>query len=358
MSTHTILIVDDEPANRKTIIRQFEEYDYHFMEANNGQEGLDALLDCMPDLILLDIRMPVKDGFGFLEQYNDTHGRTRVPVCVMTGMGDSQTRLQSVSLGADDFITKPFDPIELETRITSLLRISNFQRDMLTLNADLEKRVKLRTVKLQQALEELEESKRKNFRAYREMINRISGLSSLNQPSPTRMPNRVGVCAAAIAWLMGLPAETSENIALASQLHDIGMLALPERLRFSDPDSLNPLERKLYFSHALIGSQLFSDSDIPLLQLAHNICASHHEHFDGTGFPNGLRSQDIPLEARIFAIADTIVAVLQSEETRAVALENLNSQLAQSAGRQFDPEIVALLLQSQETLENLIDQCV
>lgn len=358
MASNTILIIDDEPANRRTIIRQFDQYDFQFQEAGNGQEALKVLTTAMPDLILLDIRMPVMDGFGFLRQYNDQYGRNRAPVCVMTGMGDAQTRLQSVALGADDFITKPFDSIELETRVTSLLRISTFQRDLLTLNTNLEKLIRVRTSKLQQTLDELEESRRKNVRAYREMINRICSLSSLNQLAVNGRPNGVGVCAAAIAWLLGLPAETSENIALAAQLHDIGMLALPERLRCVDATTLNSLDRRVYFSHTLIGSQLFADSDIPLLQLAHNICAGHHEHFDGSGNPNNLRSSDIPLEARIFSIAFSIVENMQPGQPRDNQLLAIRNLLREGANRKFDPDIVNLLLESEDSLENLIDQCV
>lgn len=358
MTGNAILIVDDEPANRRTIIRQFDQYDFLFLEAGNGLEALNLLTTDMPDLILLDIRMPVMDGFGFLEQYADQYERNRVPVCVMTGMGDAQTRLQSIALGADDFITKPFDPIELETRITSLLRISTFQRGLVTLNANLEKLIRVRTSKLQQTLDELEESRRKNVRAYREMINRICSLSSLNPLAVNGRSNRVGVCAAAIAWLLGLPAETSENIALSAQLHDIGMLALPERLRGSDPTTLNSMDREVYFSHALIGSQLFADSDIPLLQLTHKICASHHEHFDGSGHPNRLRSNDIPLEARIFSIAFSIVEHLQPGTLRDNQLHAIRNLLQEGANRQFDPDVLSLLLESEDSLKNLIDQCV
>lgn len=357
MSTNTILIVDDEPANRNTIIRLFDEYDFDFIEAGDGHSGIAVAKENEPDLILLDLLMPFKDGFQFLAEYTEEHKKRKIPICVMTGMNDAQTRTKAIHLGADDFIAKPFDPVELQTRITSLLRISNYQHALATLNGNLEKMVAQRTQKLQQALEQLEISRRQNTKAYREMIGRICTLSTLGHDTRPDRANRLALCAAAIAWLQGLSADTTENIALAAQLHDIGMLALPEKLRNNTLESLSEEELKQYFTHTQVGSRLFANSDIPLLQTAHSICAFHHEHFDGTGAPTGLTGTDIPLETRIFSIAEHIISALEQAPTANDSTAFVRGALLEGAGHKLDSDIVATLLESDDTLENLIDQC-
>lgn len=358
MPHHTILVIDDEPSNRNAIVRQFEEYDYRFVEAGNGREGLDRLHSGdQPDLVLLDIRMPVMDGFGFLREYQQRPEAERAPVCVMTSLGDSRTRTHAVELGADDFITKPLDPVELETRIRSMLRISSYQRALVKMNADLERTVRIRTSKLQHALDDLEESRGKYARAYHEMIGRICCLSSINQLTSTGNHRRTGVCAAAIAWLMGFTAESSEHIALATQLQDIGMLALPERLRAADPATLDAAEQRVYYSHTLIGSQLFADSDMPLLHVAQNICLTHHARYDGMGYPAGLMGNAIPEESRILAIAQCIVSHMQAGRTPADNLAIIREKLSEGRNAAFDPAIVDMLVESSESLANLLEQC-
>lgn len=355
MRASKVLIVDDEPANRNTIMRLFDEYDIEFMEAADGDSGLALCQDQDPDLILLDILMPGKNGFQFLEEYNNAKRPHKAPVCVMTGMGDSKTRTQAVHLGADDFITKPFDPIELETRVTSLLRISNYQRDLATMNRDLEKMVAVRTSKLQQALTELEESKRRNVRAYREMINRICALNSQN--ADTRTANNLALCAATIAWTLGQPSDKTENITLAAQICDIGMLTLPERLRGHSPEEIGEQDKTQYFEHARAGAKLFGNTDIPLLRIAHDICAYHHEHFDGTGLPNGLRGNEIPEEARIFSIADSIVRQITPGENPQKNYETVHQMLRERSGHQLDPAMVDTIINANDALKNIITQC-
>lgn len=356
MATNTILIIDDEPANRNSIIRLLDEFDLTFVEAGNGQEGLDALAEHQPDLILLDITMPVKDGFGFLEALTADDKKTLAPICVMTALGDSNTRRRCISLGADDFITKPFDPVELETRITSLLRISNYQHDLRLLNENLERRVKERTTKLQRALEDLEVARKASSRAYREMITRINSLAARSSSIHNENSRRAALYAASIAWLMGLPADISENMAVAAQLHDIGLLAIPERLRNTAINRMNAEEKTLYFNHTRIGAELFAGTDIPLLQLAHDICAGHHERFDGQGSPLGLAGDKIPLPARIFAVCHHLAENIDPTRPRDVMIAQLRQSLSQEKGTSFDPDIIDFMLQSKNTLNTLLDQ--
>ncbi|RLT96924.1 response regulator [Ketobacter sp.] len=352
MSTSHILLVDDEINNRNAILRLFEDYDIEFIEAGNGQEALDQLQSHPVDLILLDIKMPIMDGFGFLERFSDLRMKPKPPVCVMTAFNDSTTRRKSIYLGADDFINKPIDPVELETRIASLLRISHFQQDLNAFNQSLEERVNQRTQQLQQAHEKLKATEKANARAYREMIGRVARLTQFNQSINRIDPHRLGLCAAAIGWLCDLPEEQAENLSLSSQLHNIGMLALPEKLREAPAEGLTRDQLVILSSHTKMGSDLFKQSEIPLLKQTHNICLYCEEHYDGSGLPNKVKGDSIPIEARIFTAARLIMETLaQYPEDR---VSRVRSALQDHSHHLVDPDIVDLLTRDPETLDNLI----
>mgnify|MGYP003683236883 CR=1 FL=1 len=352
--TSSILLVDDEINNRNAVRRQFEDYDIDFLEASNGQDALDLLKQHDIDLILLDIKMPIMDGFTFLETFSDSKERAKPLICVMTGFNDSTTRRKAIYLGADDFINKPIDPIELETRIASLLRIRHQQHDLKILNQSLEERVEQRSKQLLTTLEQLKESKKQNTQAYREMITRICGLMQINTTVSRLNPRKLGYCTTVLGKLHGLPEEQLENLSLSSQLYNIGMLALPEKLRESSRDQLNKDELTVLSTHAKLGSDLFRDSDIPLLQQTYNICRYCHERYDGTGLPNGVKSENIPIEARLFAAAHVIMETLidipgaDSAQVRTI--------LQDHAGTLLDPLIVETILGSKDSLHTIINE--
>lgn len=354
MISSAILIVDDEPYNRNAIIRQFEDYDIEFFEAGNGKEALECLEKNKFDLILLDIRMPIMDGFDFLANFSDLSLRPKPPVCVMTAFNDSTTRRKAIYLGADDFINKPIDSVELETRIASLLRISNFQQDLNTLNKSLAGKVREKTKELQNTLDKLVESKKENNRAYREMVSRISAMTEFDHSSNKTCPRKLGVCAAALGWFCGLEKEESENLALSAQLYDIGMLSLPDRLRDTPEEELNNHEMIVLASHTKLGANIFDYSEIALMKQAYNICLYHHEAFDGSGRPGGVKGKHIPVEARIFSVAKVVVETMELfPEDPAAYIRNAVNDLS---GILLDPEIVDVLINKNDNLAELLQQ--
>jgi len=355
MTTSNILLVDDETNNRNSIRRLFEDYDINFIEAENGEEALNQLTAHDIDLILLDIRMPILDGFGFLERFSDLRLKPKPPVCVMTAFNDSDTRRKAIYLGADDFINKPLDPVELETRIASLLRISSFQRDLNTFNQTLENLVSQRTLQLQKTNERLKATEKANAQAYREMIGRLARLTQFNQSVSHLAPHKLALCTTALGWLYGLPEEDTENLSMSSQLYNIGMLALPEKLRDTPVECLNRDEIAILTSHTKMGSRLFADSPIPLLKQTYNICLHCEEHYDGSGLPNRIKGDDIAIEARLFAVAKLILQSLPLAAHDAPA-EHIKRILEEHAGTLLDPGIVGLITSNDDTLENLISE--
>ena len=356
MNNSVILIVDDEQNNRNSIIRLFEDYEIEFLQAENGAVALEVVEKNHVDLILLDIKMPVMDGFGFLEKYSQLTLKPDPPVCIMTAFNDTGTRRKSIYLGADDFINKPIDPVELETRIASLLRISKFQQDLTRFNETLEQKVDQRTKQLRLTLEQLKKSKRELSKAYREMIGRISKLTQFNQNVNSLNLYQLGLCTAALGWLIGLPEEDIDNLHLSTQLYNIGMLALPEKLREAPMETINKDEMRILSAYTKMGSDLFKDSNISLLQQTHNICKFCEEHFDGSGLPNGVSGESIPIEARLFSVAKLILETLKHFKEN--HLEYVRNSLREHSGNLLDPTIVTQLLEADDVLENLVQDLV
>ncbi len=346
MVRSNILLVDDEQNNRKTIIRLFEDYNIEFTQACHGQEALEKLNESKFDLILLDIKMPVMGGIEFLTQLRNTSLNPTPPVCVMTAFGNAKTRRQSIYLGADDFIDKPLDPIELETRVASMLRIGHYQQELNKVNGALEKLVSERTQQLQSTLDKLKETKQQHIQAYREMISRIALMTDFQHSEKHPTPTKLGLCTAALGWIYGLPNDATDNLCLSSQVYRIGLLALPEAKRQEHADSLS--------EYSVLGSGLFDQSDIPLLKQAHDICRFHLENYDGSGSPDAVSGDDIPIEARLFRAAHIMVNTIEQhpEDT----LYYVKGTLRELSGNMLDPDIVRMVLESEHTLNELIKQ--
>lgn len=354
MTTSKLLLVDDEQNNRNAIIRLFEDYDFSFVEAGDGKEALEEVRKQSFDLILLDIKMPVMDGFGFLAQFSETIPKPRPPVCVMTAFSDAETRRKSIYLGADDFINKPFDPIELETRIVSLLRISHYQQDLNSFNRRLEELVAERTQQLQATCEKLKETEKQNARAYRDMISRIAKLASYGHGPVRPDLHKLGLCTAALGWICGIPTDEAENLSLSALVYNIGLLALPDKLRETPMELLNKEQLVVLLSYTSMGAEIFKDATSNLLRQAHNICLYHREHYDGTGHPHGKKASEIPLEARLLTTAQLIVET--QERFPENTYRHVENALRDHAGTLLDPTIVDMLLENPETFGDLLEQ--
>lgn len=353
MTSSKLLVVDDEENNRNSIIRLFDETDgLEFVEACNGRQALEKVDGEDFDLILLDIRMPELDGFGFLERFANMNIKNRPPICVMTAFNDAVTRRKSISLGATDFINKPMDPVELETRIAALLRTNQYQKDLNNFNDHLEKLVEERTRDLEMVCMQLKETERNNTRSYREMIARIARLANYSHSEKEPETQRLAFCTAALGWMYGMAGIDAENLALSAQVYAIGKLALPEQLRETPEEMLDADLRAAFNNYPLLGSELFKNADTPLLRQAYNICLYHKEHFDGSGYPGHYKGGEIPLEARLFTTAYLIMDTMANFDN--FCFDTVANALRDHAGTLLDPAIVDRILAHREDFEEFV----
>jgi putative two-component system response regulator len=327
--THArILIVDDEPANVRALERLLERSGYtNAIGTTDSSDVVRLCREAEPDLIMLDLRMPDPDGFGILELLGHLMaGRTRLPVLVLTGDTSPATRRRALSLGARDFVGKPFDPTEVQLRVANLLEMRRLQLELQAQNDALAERVRERTLELEDA----------RF----EVLDRLALAAEYRDDETQEHARRIGRTSGLIADRLGLGPELRELLVRAAPLHDVGKIGIPDSILLK-PARLTAEEFDVMKDHARIGAELLADSRSPVLQLAREIALTHHERWDGTGYPSGLAGDLIPLVGRIVSVADVFDALTHTRPYKqAWPIDQAVQEISDGSGRQFDATVV------------------
>ncbi|MDX6678135.1 MAG: cyclic di-GMP phosphodiesterase, partial [Solirubrobacteraceae bacterium] len=294
----------------------------------DSSEAVGICAECEPDLVLLDLNMPSPDGFEVMDLLRPwSASRTPMPILVLTADPSPAIKRRALASGARDFLTKPFDAEEVRLRVNNLLETRRLQQDLARHGEELERRVRDRTAQVDEARAEL--------------LDRLALAAEYRDDETGEHTQRVGRTAGRLAEELGLPRATVELIRRAAPLHDIGKLAIADAILLK-PGRLTSAEREQMKRHATIGAQILSGSRSPLLQTAEQIALSHHEHWDGSGYPSGLSGEAIPLAGRIVAVADVYDAISHERPyKKAWPIDEAVAEIARHAGGQFDPRVAA-----------------
>ena len=322
-----VLVVDDQPPNTLLLRKLLEAEGYHqVVTVNDPTEVMPLQRQAPFDVILLDIRMPKLDGFGVMRLLQEDAGDDYVPIIVLTAQTDEETRLRALAEGAKDFVTKPFNRAEVLNRIRNMLEVRLLHRRVREQNELLEQRVQERTLELQETRLEI--------------VRRLGKAAEFRDNETGFHIIRMSKFAELIARAMGLNDSVAELILHASPMHDIGKLGIPDGILLK-PGRLDPWEWEVMKTHTEIGAQILDGHHSRLLQMAARIAHAHHERWDGTGYPRGLREKEIPLEARIVAVADVFDALTARRPyKKAWTVEASTEEIRCLTARQFDPAVV------------------
>jgi putative two-component system response regulator len=344
MDINTLLLVEDEPLIRESVMRTLRRDQYDFLEAENGVAAFEALEKSHPDLILLDLQMPQMDGFAFLKKFRQNEANWTTPICVMTAGSELNDRRRAIDLGADDFILKPAEPVELRTRIQSLLRLGRANRELQSVNTNLEAIVGERTCELIEAIHELERSKQEIDQAYKETVLRLTLAAEMKDKCTSAHLERMSNFSVLLAEKAGWNSTDLEVMLEAAKMHDIGKIGIPDRI-LNKPGPLTDDEFEVIKQHPEIGARILAGSTARMLQIGAIIALSHHERYDGTGYPGGLAGEPIPEAGRIVAIADVFDALMSRRSYKeAWSLEDTIEAMRSESGRHFDPRLIELFL--------------
>jgi len=341
LATARILIVDDEPANVRLLERILEHAGYqNLVSTLDPRQVLPLFTEAQPDLILLDVHMPHLDGFAVLRQLEPRIAAAGyLPILILTSDVAAETKQRALTMGAKDFLTKPFEQTEVLLRIHNLLLTRFLYQDAQDQNRTLEARVAART-------RELEE-------AQLEILQRLALAAEFRDDETGRHAQRVGLVAAAVAGALDLPAGEVELIRRAAPLHDVGKIGVPDAI-LRKPGPLTREEFEIMKTHTTVGVQILSGSRSPLLQMAEEIALTHHERWDGKGYA-GLAGQTIPLVGRITALADAFDAMTHDRVYRkALPVQAALDEISAQRGQQFDPHAADALLAAEGDLRGII----
>ncbi|MDP3037615.1 MAG: response regulator [Rhodocyclaceae bacterium] len=322
-----ILIIDDEPANLKLLDKMLATQGYQQrILIQDPREVLDRYREARPDLILLDINMPHLDGYQVMEQLKALGDPLLPPIVILTAQHGRDYLLKALAAGARDFVGKPFDRTELLMRVRNLLEAQLAQRLVHDQKAVLEEMVRQRT-------RELNDTRL-------QVVQRLGRAAEYRDEETgghiLRMSHMSTLLARAAGW-----SETDCVLMLhASPMHDIGKIGIPDAILLK-PGKFDPPEWAIMQTHVTIGAKLLDGDDSSLMRMAREIALSHHEKWDGSGYPNGLAGAAIPQAGRIVALADVFDALTSVRPyKKAWTVEAAVAMIKENSGKHFDPELV------------------
>ncbi len=341
-----IAVIDDQPINVKVVEKYLKMAGYEkFYDTTDATQATAMIRRERPDVVLLDIMMPHVSGLEILAELRNDEQFVDLPVIILTAVSESQTKMEAYKLGATEFLQKPVDPVELEIRLRNVLVAKSQQDAVKRYATELEREVAIRTAKLAQA--------------HHEVVRCLARVGEYRDNETGDHITRVGKYSEIIAKHLGLPKEIVRRIGEAAPLHDIGKVGIPDSilLKPGKLDEVEFSEMKQHCeygrvmcsmtdtpqtkSHARHGMAIIAESVSPVLKMAGTIAFSHHERWDGKGYPNGLKGEEIPIEARIVAVADVFDALTSKRPYKpAFSLERSLRIIREGSGTQFDANVV------------------
>ena len=326
-----ILIIDDEPANLKLLDKMLSTQGYQQrVLIQDPREVLPSYQAERPDLILLDINMPHLDGYQVMEQLTELNDPLLPPIVILTAQHTKEYLLRALVGGARDFVSKPFDRNELLMRVRNLLDAQLAHRMLHSQKDVLEQMVRERT-------EELHHTRL-------QVVQRLGKAAEYRDEETGNHILRMSHISALLAKKIGWDEAQCDLILNASPMHDIGKIGIPDAI-LQKPGKFDPQEWEIMKTHAAIGAKLLEGDDSDLMCMAREIAISHHEKWDGSGYPNGLSGEAIPMSGRIAALADVFDALTSVRPyKKAWTVEAAVDLIKENSGKHFDPDLVEVFL--------------
>lgn len=355
-----LMVVDDEPTNVKIVRRLLELEGFsQFVTTTDGRKAMTLIRDERPDCVLLDLMMPFVTGLDVLDELRHDPATAHIPAIILTAVTDHKVRCEALQRGATDFLNKPVDPAELAPRVVNVLTAKAYQDQLLRYSHDLEAAVRDRTRQLEQA--------------YREIGLVLARAAEYRDNDTGLHVVRVGRYARLIGEELGIVGDAADLLERAAQLHDVGKIGIPDAILLK-PGRLTDGEFELMKRHCTFGDRIlqpYTDDEqaangdwregaggggaTPLLVLAHRIAMSHHEHWDGTGYPTGLQGEEIPLEGRITAVADVFDALSSKRCYKdSFPVDECFDTMAEKRGNHFDPQVLDAFLRRRDDVVDVL----
>ncbi len=340
-----ILIVDDDERARRLLASVLQQ-DFQIFQAEDGMQALKMAATIQPDLILLDQMMPGMTGYEATLKLKEDPLTKSIPIIVVSALDDRESRLRGLEAGAEEYLYKPVDRIDLRIRVRNLLRLKEFSDYLKNHNLILEEQVRARTSQLQTS--------------FIESILTLVRAAEYRDDHTGIHVKRVSHYTRLLAEQLGMSTEFCDQIFYASPMHDIGKIGIPDQILLK-PDSFEPAEREIMKRHVLIGSDILAGNSSPYFQMGRDIALGHHERWDGGGYPSGLKGEAIPLPARIMQLVDVYDALrskrpYKSAFTHEKSLRIIREGDGRTAPSHFDPAVLEAFIKRAQDCEAIFAQ--
>jgi putative two-component system response regulator len=346
-----ILLAEDDAPSREFMRKLLAADGYEIVEACDGESAFDLLGRERVDLVVSDIMMPGGNGLDLCRRIRASEAHRLLPVILVTARNQERDRVEGLDAGADDFLGKPVNAAELKARIRNFRRVVGLQNQVQRARLDAEALVEERTEQLRNTIERLRVAQAEAAIAQLDVIQRLAAATEYKDADTgshiQRIAESTHVLAEALGWF-----DESRGLIVgqASTMHDLGKIGIPDYI-LTKPGLLTPEEFELMKRHTILGWRLLRGSSTALLQAAATIARSHHEKWDGSGYPDGLAGEEIPREARIVAVADVFDALRSQRCYKPeFPLEQCYGMIRERAGSHFDPEVVEAFMDSRGAL--------
>jgi putative two-component system response regulator len=341
----TVMVVDDEARNVRLMQAQLAVDGYDVMIADSGEEALRQLDQRLPDLFLLDVMMPGMSGFDLAGRLKQDPRTTNIPFIMVTALDDRESRLLALRAGAQEFLNKPVDRIELGVRVRNLLHLKEYQNFLSHHNEILEWKVAERTRELAQAQHDT-------------IFTMVRAAEYRDEDTGAHV-QRISFYCLELAEQLGMDKEFCDRIFYASPMHDVGKIGIPDAILLK-PGGFTPEEWSIMKGHAGLGAEILHRGNSPYLAMGAEIALNHHERWDGAGYPNGKTGEEIPLSARIMNIADQYDALRSKRPYKpAFSHEKTVEIITVGDGRtmpgHFDPQVLTAFRRISDRLQNIYE---
>ncbi len=344
-----ILVVDDEDIIREMLQETVSFAGYNCVIAGDGREALDRIARDPIDVVITDIKMPGMDGIELLQRVKEAYD---TDVIVMTGFIEDFTYERIIELGASDFIGKPFRNKELIVRLKRVLR----ERALLAEQRSTHQQLVTYSENLNRSIEQLRRANREVQDAYLDTINRLAIAAEYRDEETGDHIIRMSRYSGMLGERLGLDAALVENLRYASPMHDVGKIGIPDRILLK-PGKLTSEEFEIMKEHTTIGADILANSRAEILQYAEEVALSHHERWDGSGYPKGLAGDSIPITGRIVGIADVFDALTSERPYKdAYPLDVAMEIIRRERGGHFDPRVVDAFLELKNEIAGVLKQ--
>ena len=328
-----ILIVDDDERARRLLDSLLHE-NFKIYQAENGMQAIRLAAEILPDLILLDLMMPGMTGFEVTEKLKANPDTKLIPIIVISALEDRESRLRGLNAGAEEYLTKPIDRMDLKIRVRNLLRMKEFSDFLKNHNQILEEQVLERTKDL--------------HTSFVEAIFTLMRAAEHRDDETGAHVKRISHYTKMLSEELGMPPEFCDQIFYASPMHDIGKIGIPDNILLK-PGGFEPVEWETMKNHAAIGAKILEGNSSPYLQMGYEIALGHHERWDGGGYPRGIKGEANPLSARMMQLADVYDALRSKRPykpafTHEKSLGIISHGDGRTAPSHFDPAVLAAFI--------------